>query len=203
MPDFYTFEDKIVCGCDEAGRGCLAGPVVAAAVILPQNYYHPLLNDSKQVKEGNRNELRLIIENDALAFGVGIVSHQEIDQINILKASFLAMHRAIDQLSISPEWLIIDGNKFAKYKNISHHCVVKGDSKYTQISAASILAKTYRDEYMDKIALEYPQYAWEINKGYPTVQHREAIKIHGPSPHHRMTFKLLPSEDSITLFDGL
>lgn len=201
MPEFYSFEDKIVCGCDEAGRGCLAGPVIAAAVILPIDYEHPLLNDSKQVKESNRNELRKIIEQDALAYGVGIVSHQEIDQINILKASFLAMHRAIDQLSIVPEWLIIDGNKFAKYKNIDHHCVVKGDSKYTQISAASILAKTYRDEWMEKLALEYPQYAWEINKGYPTPIHRNAIRQYGPTPHHRMTFRLLPPEENLSLFD--
>lgn len=200
MPEFYTFEDKIVCGCDEAGRGCLAGPVVAAAVILPQGYEHPLLNDSKQVNEGNRSQLRSIIEQDALAYGVGMVSHQEIDQINILKASFLAMHRAIDQLSIMPEWLIIDGNKFAKYKNIQHQCVVKGDSKYTQISAASILAKTYRDEYMENLALEYPHYSWEINKGYPTAAHREAIRRHGATPFHRMSFKLLPPEESPTLF---
>lgn len=203
MPQFYSFEDKIICGCDEAGRGCLAGPVVAAAVILPKDYEHPLLNDSKQVKESNRNDLRKIIEQDALAYGIGIVSHQEIDQINILKASFLAMHRAIDQLSILPEWLIIDGNKFAKYKNIGHQCVVKGDSKYTQISAASILAKTYRDEYMDQLAKEYPHYAWEINKGYPTPIHREAIRVHGPTPYHRMTFRLLPPQENLSLFDEL
>lgn len=201
MPDFYKYDEKIVCGCDEAGRGCLAGPVVAAAVILPQDYYHPLLNDSKQVKETDREELRAIITRDALAYGVGVVDHAEIDQINILKASFLAMHRAVDQLLVRPDWLIIDGNKFAPYQGIAHQCVVKGDSKYTQISAASILAKTYRDELMGKLAAEHPQYLWEINKGYPTIAHRSAIKEFGPSPYHRMSFKLLPENDSLTLFD--
>lgn len=201
MPDFYKYDEKIVCGCDEAGRGCLAGPVVAAAVILPQDYYHPLLNDSKQVKEADRDELRAIITRDALAYGVGVVDHAEIDEINILKASFLAMHRAVDQLLITPDWLIIDGNKFAPYPGIAHQCVVKGDSKYTQISAASILAKTYRDEFMGKLASEHPQYLWEINKGYPTIAHRAAIKEFGPSPYHRMSFRLLPENDSLTLFD--
>lgn len=200
MPEFYTYDEKIICGCDEAGRGCLAGPVVAGAVILPKDYYHPLLNDSKQVKESDRNELREIIIKDAIAYGIGIVDHQEIDQINILKASFLAMHRAVDQLSVKPDWLIIDGNKFAPYQGISHQCVVKGDSKYTQISAASILAKTFRDEYMEKLAADYPQYFWEINKGYPTIAHRDAIRLHGTTPFHRMSFKLLPPEENLTLF---
>ncbi len=201
MPEFYIYEEKIICGCDEAGRGCLAGPVVAGAVILPKDYYHPLLNDSKQVKESDRNELREIILNDAIAYGIGVVDHQEIDQINILKASFLAMHRAVDQLSVKPEWLIIDGNKFTPYQGIAHQCVVKGDSKYTQIAAASILAKTYRDEYMKKLAADYPQYCWEINKGYPTTAHRDAIRLHGTTPFHRMSFKLLPGNDTLSLFD--
>ncbi|MCO5232282.1 MAG: ribonuclease HII [Chitinophagales bacterium] len=201
MPEFYRFENKVISGCDEAGRGCLAGPVVAAAVILPDSYFHPILNDSKQVNENDRKILKEDILNHAIAYGIGVVSHTEIDQINILKASFLAMHRAIDQLSVSPEWLIIDGNKFAPYPHIGHQCVVKGDSKYTQIAAASILAKTYRDELMQQLSLEYPFYRWDINKGYPTIAHREAIKKYGHCKYHRMSFRLLKSEDGNRLFD--
>ncbi|MCO5229975.1 MAG: ribonuclease HII [Chitinophagales bacterium] len=200
MLDFYRIENKIICGCDEAGRGCLAGPVVAAAVILPDGYSHPILNDSKQVKERDRNILREDILKHAISYGIGVVSHTEIDQINILKASFLAMHRAIEQLSIRPEWLIIDGNKFAPYPNIHHQCIVKGDSKYTQIAAASILAKTYRDELMQQLSLDYPYYQWEINKGYPTSSHREAIKKYGPCEYHRMSFRLLKPEEDNSLW---
>ena len=202
MPEFYVFEDKLIGGCDEAGRGCLAGPVVAAAVILPENLYHPLLNDSKQVKESDRNVLRSFIEENALDFGVGVVSHQEIDEINILKASFLAMHRAVDVLKTRPEVLIIDGNRFIPYQNLPYKCIVKGDSKYTQIAAASILAKTYRDEIMVKLSRQYPKYQWETNKGYPTLTHRKAIREFGVSPYHRMSFKLLKNqEQDHNLFD--
>lgn len=201
MPEFYKLESKLIGGCDEAGRGCLAGPVVAAAVILPEDYYHPIINDSKQVKESDREILKEDIISNALAYGIGIVSHQEIDQINILKASFLAMHRAIDQMKISPEWLIIDGNRFAPYPGIAHQCVIKGDSKYTQIAAASILAKTYRDDLMNQLAQEFPNYLWEKNKGYPTIAHRNAIKKYGVSPHHRMTFRLLAKSDNFNLFE--
>ena len=200
MPEFYKLEDKLICGCDEAGRGCLAGPVVAAAVILPEDYYHPILNDSKQVKESDREQLKEDIISNAIAYGIGIVSHQEIDEINILKASFLAMHRAIDQMKVIPEWLIIDGNRFAPYPEIGHHCVVKGDSKFTQIAAASILAKTFRDEYMHQLAEEFPQYFWSKNKGYPTKAHRAAIKEFGVTPHHRMSFRLLAKSDNLNLF---
>lgn len=199
-PLLYELENKVICGCDEAGRGCLAGPVVAAAVILPTDFTHPLLTDSKQVKEADRDLLRTYIEQNAVAFAVGEVSHQEIDEINILKASFLAMHRAINQLDVQPDWLIIDGNKFAPYPNIPHQCIIKGDSKFLQISAASILAKTYRDELMKKIALEYPHYHWEQNKGYPTVSHRKAIEEYGSSPYHRKSFKLLKDKEK-ELFD--
>jgi ribonuclease HII len=201
MPEYYKLEDKLICGCDEAGRGCLAGPVVAAAVILPPDYYHPILNDSKQVKESDREKLKVEIISNAIAYGIGIVSHQEIDEINILKASFLAMHRAVDQMKTIPEWLIIDGNRFAPYEGIGHHCIVKGDSKFTQIAAASILAKTFRDEYMNQLAEEYPQYHWSKNKGYPTKAHRSAIKEFGVTPHHRMTFRLLAERDNFILFE--
>ncbi|HZH68714.1 MAG TPA: ribonuclease HII [Chitinophagales bacterium] len=200
MPEYYKLDQKIVCGCDEAGRGCLAGPVVAAAVILPEDYFHPLLTDSKQVNEKNRNILRVEIEREAIAFGLGVVSHQEIDQMNILKASFLAMHRAIDALQPRPEWLIIDGNKFAPYPDIPHQCIIKGDSKFIQIAAASILAKTYRDELMLDLSKDFPMYGWQNNKGYPTRSHRAAIKEFGISPFHRTSFRLLPKEES-DLFD--
>lgn len=183
------YQEKIPeAGCDEAGRGCLAGPVVAAAVILPKDFYHPLLNDSKQVNEKNRNLLRPIIESQAIGWAVGMVSNQEIDRINILQASFKAMHLAIDQLLIKPELLLIDGNRFAPYFGIPHCCIVKGDSKYASIAAASILAKTCRDEIMEKCHLNFPQYNWKQNKGYPTAAHKTAIKKYGLSPLHRTTF---------------
>jgi ribonuclease HII len=188
----------IEAGCDEAGRGCLAGSVYAAAVILPQNYSHPYLNDSKQLTEKRRMILRKDIEKDAIAWAVGVVSPEEIDQINILKASFLAMHRAIDQLKVRPEALIIDGNRFTPYQNLPYTPIVKGDSKYLSIAAASILAKTYRDEYMEELHSQYPQYEWSKNKGYPTVAHREAIKKYGTTPFHRMSFNLLGEEKQLS-----
>lgn len=179
------------CGCDEAGRGCLAGPVVAAAVILPESFYHPLLTDSKQLTEHQREVLRPIIEAEALTWGVGIVSPKEIDQINILHASFLAMHRAIDQLVLTPDLLLIDGNRFDPYPEVEHVCIVKGDAKYTAIAAASILAKTHRDELMISLDKDYPGYGLAGHKGYPTPVHREAIRQLGPSPIHRQSFRLL------------
>jgi ribonuclease HII len=177
-------------GCDEAGRGCLAGPVVAAAVILPRDFYLDGLNDSKQLSHKQRDELRPIIEEKALAWAVGMVDHEEIDQINILNASFLAMHRALDQLLLRPEYLVIDGNRFKPYQNIKHSCIVKGDGKYLNIAAASILAKTHRDEYMGNLDLAYPQYEWKKNKGYPTIAHRKAVIALGASPYHRKTFNV-------------
>lgn len=187
-------EGVIEAGCDEAGRGCLAGPVFAAAVILPDNFHNELLNDSKKLSEKNRIILREIIEREALSWAVGVVDNLEIDNINILNASFLAMHRAIDKLEQVPEHLIIDGNRFKKYMDISHDCIVKGDGKYMSIAAASILAKTHRDEYMLKIAEEYPAYDWPSNKAYPTQKHREAIMKIGISPYHRKTFKLFDKQ---------
>jgi ribonuclease HII len=179
-------------GCDEAGRGCLAGPVVAAAVILPQGYTHSILNDSKQLTEKQRYALRTDIERDALAWAVGVVSPQEIDEINILNASFLAMHRACDGLAMRPEFLLIDGNRFKAYKAVPHVCMVKGDARFLSIAAASVLAKTYRDDLMQALHRDYPDYAWHTNKGYPSLQHRAAIRAHGITPHHRRTFRLLP-----------
>lgn len=187
----YYKENVIEAGCDEAGRGCLAGPVFAAAVVLAPGFQNELLNDSKKLTEKQRYLLRPIIEEQALAWAVGIVSAQEIDKINILNASFLAMHRAVDQLSLRPEFLIIDGNRFRPYDNIPHQCVVKGDGKYMSIAAASILAKTYRDDYMNSIAVDFPMYQWSQNKGYPTKAHRAAIKEFGACEHHRMSFTLL------------
>lgn len=181
-------------GCDEAGRGCLAGPVVASAVILPEDFSHHLLNDSKKLTEKQRDSLRPIIEKEAISYGVGIVSHSEIDEINILNASFLAMHRAIDQLNEIPEYLLIDGNRFNPYKEIPYECMIKGDGRFLSIAAASVLAKTYRDNIMKELDAEYPEYKWSKNKGYPTKEHREAIKNIGASPHHRMSFKLIPDE---------
>ena len=178
-------------GCDEAGRGCLAGAVYAAAVILPPDFKNEMLNDSKQLTEKQRYALRSVIEESALAWAVGIVSPEEIDQINILNASFLAMHRAIDQLKIRPEHLLIDGNRFNPYPNIPHTTIVKGDGKYLSIAAASILAKTYRDDYMNQLHREYPVYDWDHNKGYPTKKHRAAIAEHGISPYHRKSYNLL------------
>lgn len=191
MLEPYLIEGRIEAGCDEAGRGCLAGPVTAAAVILPPDFHNDLLNDSKQLTERQRDLLRPIIEREALAWAVAFVSPREIDEINILKASFTAMHRAIDGLKIRPEALLIDGNRFIKYQDIPHTCIVKGDGKMMSIAAASVLAKTHRDEFMRKIAQEHPEYAWDKNKGYPTRDHRSAIEQYGTTPHHRMTFQLL------------
>lgn len=194
----YHQEKLVEAGCDEAGRGCLAGPVFAAAVILPKNFQHPLLNDSKQLSDKQRFELRNVVEEQALAFAVAQVNHVEIDKINILQASILAMHRALDQLTLRPEFILVDGNRFKKYQEISHECMVKGDGRYFSIAAASILAKTYRDEYMDNLAVEFPQYDWLNNKGYPTVKHREAVLKHGFSPYHRRTFKV--SDPQLSIF---
>ena len=187
----YLVEGRIEAGCDEAGRGCIAGPVYAAAVILPHDFCNPLLNDSKQLTERQRYYLRPIIEREAVAWAVGVVDNKEIDKINILKASFAAMHRAIDQLKVRPEHLLIDGNRFIPYPGIPHTTIVKGDGKMMSIAAASILAKTYRDDFMNRIAEEYPLYDWRENKGYPTSKHREAIRRYGTTPYHRMTFNLL------------
>lgn len=198
----HYYEGKIEAGCDEAGRGCLAGSVYAAAVILPDGYENPLLNDSKQLTEKRRFELREQIERDAVAWAVGIVTPEEIDKINILNASILAMHRALDQLKVRPEAIIVDGNRFKPYRSLPqsgedgggflpHTTIVKGDGKYMAIAAASILAKTYRDDYMNQLAKEYPQYDWQKNKGYPTKKHREAIRQYGTTPYHRMSYNLL------------
>jgi ribonuclease HII len=187
--NFSTFTYE--CGCDEAGRGCLAGPVVAAAVILPAGFDCPLLNDSKQLTEKERDILRPIIEKEALAWGVAEVSCTEIDGINILNASILAMHRAMDKLDIRPEYIIVDGNRFKSYVGIPHQTIVKGDSKYLSIAAASILAKTHRDELMMHLHTECPEYSWDQNKAYPTMKHRAAIRLYGTTPYHRMTFDLL------------
>jgi len=177
-------------GCDEAGRGCLAGPVVAAAVVFPPDYQNPLLNDSKQLSSKKRMELRTVIEREALDFAVADVSPAEIDRINILNASYLAMHRALDGLRTEPGHIIVDGNRFSPYRAVPHQCIVKGDGKYLSIAAASILAKTYRDDYMAKLARDFPQYDWSTNKGYPTAKHRNAILAFGISPHHRRTFRI-------------
>jgi ribonuclease HII len=185
----YQYE-YLEAGCDEAGRGCLAGPVFAAAVILPDDFDHALLNDSKQLSEEVRYQLRIEIEQKAISHAVGIVDNLEIDAINILNASFLAMHRAIEKLHLSPQFLIIDGNRFNKYQNIPHKCIVEGDAKYFSIAAASILAKTYRDDYMKQIAAEHPEYDWHKNKGYPTVKHRKTVLEIGYTPYHRRTFKV-------------
>ena len=193
----YT-RDLVEAGCDEAGRGCLAGPVVAAAVILPKKYKHKLLNDSKQVTREERELLRIDIERDAEAWAVAEVSSDEIDEINILNASFRAMHRAIDQLERRPQLLLIDGNRFKEYQDVKHHCIIKGDGKYLSIAAASILAKTYRDDLMIKLAQDFPGYSWETNMGYPTGQHRNGIRELGITPYHRKSFTLLP--DQLELF---
>jgi len=179
---------RIEAGCDEAGRGCLAGPVFAAAVIVPPDFFHPLLNDSKQVVEQTRNELRIFIQNNAIAYSVAQVDHEEIDRINILKASFKAMHLALDQLKKRPRLLLIDGNRFTKYRRTKHECIIKGDGIYASIAAASILAKTYRDDFMKNLHNEFPHYKWITNKGYGTREHRQAISMHGPSPYHRRSF---------------
>lgn len=179
------------CGCDEAGRGCLAGPVVAAAVILPPDFRCPGLNDSKQLSEHQRDELRIIIEKEAVAWSVALVDEKEIDKINILNASILAMHKAVDKLNVMPQFIIVDGNKFKPYREIPHKTIVKGDSKYLSIAAASVLAKTHRDDLMLKLHGEFPQYGWNKNKAYPTIKHREAIARYGVTPYHRLTYKLL------------
>lgn len=189
--------NTIEAGCDEAGRGCLAGPVVAAAVILPSDFYHPLLNDSKQVSKSNRELLKSFILENALSYGIGLCTPEEIDKINILNASILAMHKALDQLSITPNFIAVDGNRFKAYKNIPHATQVKGDARFLNIAAASILAKTYRDDFMEKLHLKFPEYAWNSNMGYPTTAHRDAIREFGITPHHRKTFQLLPSQTKI------
>jgi ribonuclease HII len=185
------YENLTEAGCDEAGRGCLAGPVYAAAVILPKDFRSDMLNDSKQLTAAQRYFLRNIIQEQAIAWAVGIATHEEIDTINILNASYLAMHRAIGRLDIRPEHLLIDGNRFKAYNRIPHTTIIKGDSKYLSIAAASVLAKTYRDDYMHQLHREFPLYGWNKNKGYPTKKHRQAISEHGISPHHRLTFNLL------------
>lgn len=190
----HYYDNLTEAGCDEAGRGCLAGSVFAAAVILPANYENALLNDSKQLSERKRYELRAIIERDALSWAVGVVTPEEIDTINILNASILAIHRALEQLAQrqpAPEAVIVDGNRFKPYRDLPYTTIVKGDGKYLSIAAASILAKTYRDDYMNRLAEEYPQYDWRSNKGYPTRKHREAIRLHGITPYHRKSYNLL------------
>ena len=190
----YYQDILIEAGCDEAGRGCFAGPVFAAAVILPKNFCHPLLNDSKKLTEEERNELRPIIEKEAVSYAVSFVDNNEIDTINILKASFKAMHLAIDQLKQQPELLLIDGNRFTAYSKIPHHCIIKGDGEYASIAAASILAKTYRDEYMQQLHEEFPVYHWKSNKGYGTLLHRNAIAEYGLCKYHRKSFRLIPEQ---------
>ncbi len=193
----YHTKDIFEAGCDEAGRGCIAGPVCAAAVILPEDFYHPLLNDSKKLNETTRYELRPYIEENAIAFAVAFIDAPEIDKINILKASFKAMHLALDKLKTIPGHLIIDGNRFIRYKDINHTTIIKGDSKYASIAAASILAKTYRDDKMQQLGKKYPQYNWTQNKGYPTAAHRNAVHEHGLSKYHRKTFACLPKQAEI------
>ncbi len=190
----YLEKNRREAGCDEAGRGCYAGPVYAAAVILPPDFHHPLLNDSKQVSEKNRDILRPIIEKEAIAHAVALATVEEIDSINILQASYLAMHRAIAALQKKPAFLLIDGNRFKPYPSVKHSCVIKGDGKFASIAAASILAKTHRDEYMHRIHQEYPQYGWDRNKGYGTATHRNALEKHGLTPHHRRSFQILPTQ---------
>ncbi len=195
----YFQDEFIEAGCDEAGRGCLAGPVFAAAVVLPKNFSHPILNDSKKINQKNRFELREMVEREALSFAVAFVDHAEIDQINILNASIKAMHFALRQLSIRPGFIIIDGNRFKSFEDLSHQCIIKGDGKYYSIAAASILAKTYRDDYMLKLAIDYPQFDWTKNKGYPTIKHRDAVIAHGMSPFHRKTFRISDPQFKLVL----
>ncbi|WP_333680169.1 ribonuclease HII [Prevotella pectinovora] len=195
MLEKHYYEGLVEAGCDEAGRGCLAGSVFAAAVILPPDYENELLNDSKKLSDRKRKQLREIIEHDAVDWAVGIVEPGEIDEINILNASILAMHRALDQLKVRPEAVIVDGNRFKPYRDLPYTTIVKGDGKYLSIAAASILAKTYRDDYMDRLAEDYPQYDWKSNKGYPTKKHRQAIRECGITPFHRRSFTLLPPEE--------
>jgi len=195
----FYLNNCIEAGTDEAGRGCLSGPVVAAAVILPSNFEHPLLNDSKQLTEKQRAILRPIIEENALSFGVSYVFEDKIDEINILQASILAMHLSLEKLAVQPEHIIVDGNKFKSFKEIPHTTIIKGDAKFMSIAAASILAKTHRDEYMEKIGFEYPDFQWHKNKGYPTKQHRNAIRAFGITKYHRKTFRLLPEQLKLDL----
>lgn len=201
LKNYYEL-GRVEAGCDEAGRGCLAGSVYAAAVILPPDYLNERLNDSKKLTARQRYALRQDIERDAVAWAVGVVTPQEIDQINILNASILAMHRALDQLQVRPEAIIVDGNRFKPYRDLPHTTIVKGDGKYLSIAAASILAKTYRDDEMVRLAQEYPDYDWQHNMGYPTRKHREAIRQHGITPYHRRTFNLLGSEELTIPFDS-
>ena len=196
----YLNKNLLEAGCDEAGRGCLAGPVCAAAVVLPKGFNNKKLNDSKLLTEKQREELRPIIEAEALYWGVALVDNHEIDEVNILNASFLAMHRAIEKLAKQPEFLLIDGNRFNPYKEIPHECIVKGDSKFQSIAAASVLAKTHRDEFMQKLHSEFPVYQWNKNKGYPTVLHRKAIVQHGVTDYHRRSFRLSPTPKQAALF---
>jgi ribonuclease HII len=198
----YYQKRYVEAGCDEAGRGCYAGPVFAAAVILPRDFYHPLLNDSKQVSEAHRNELRPIIEKEAIAHSVAMVCNEEIDKINILKASIKAMHMALDNLKKKPKYLLIDGNRFYPYNDVKHKCIIKGDGLYSSIAAASILAKTYRDEYMKNLHHEYPLYNWSSNKGYGTEEHRIAIESHGLTKYHRMTWSFNTSQLSLDFEDN-
>ena len=193
---FYQ-KDVIEAGCDEAGRGCYAGPVFAAAVILPKHFRHPVLNDSKQLSAAQREELRKVIEAEAITYAVAMIEEDEIDRINILHASFKAMHLALDELKVIPELLLIDGNRFTSYKNIPHNCIVEGDGKYASIAAASILAKTYRDDYMARLHEEHPHYNWKQNKGYGTKEHRAAIEVHGLCKYHRKSFNILGNKDPI------
>lgn len=193
----YLHPQQIEAGCDEAGRGCIAGPVCAAAVILSKDFYHPLLNDSKKLTEATRELLRPIIEKEALAFGVAFVDHEEIDNINILQASFKAMHLAIEKLTMLPEALLIDGNRFKTYSDIPHHCIIKGDAKFASIAAASVLAKTYRDDFMHALHQEFPAYGWQKNKGYPTISHRNAVREFGLTLYHRKSFACLPRQIEI------
>jgi len=195
LPHYQTIFTEA--GLDEAGRGCYAGPVFAAAVILPKDFFHPLLNDSKQLKEKERDQLRPIIEKESIAFAVAAVDNTEIDTINILQASFKAMQLSLDKLSVTPGLLLIDGNRFKPYKKIAHHCIIKGDGKYASIAAASILAKTYRDEFMQNAHATFPQYGWDKNKGYGTLQHRNAIEAHGLCKYHRKSFNILPAQIKI------
>lgn len=202
MLESHYYKGLIEAGCDEAGRGCLAGSVYAAAVILPADYNNPELNDSKQLSASKRNQLREQIQRDAICWAIGVVTPEEIDQINILKASFLAMHRALDQLIVRPEAIIVDGNRFVPYHDLPYTTIVKGDGKYQSIAAASILAKTYRDDYMDQLAEQYPMYGWKSNKGYPTKEHREGIKKYGITPFHRKSYNLLGTQELFLDFEG-
>lgn len=201
LRSYHQKEIAFEAGCDEAGRGCLAGPVFAAAVILPPKFRNKLLNDSKQLKAADRDKLRIVVEREAIAYAVASVDNVEIDRINILKASFKAMHLALDKLRQQPGYILVDGNRFVPYGNIPHACIIKGDGIYASIAAASILAKTYRDEYMHKLHEEYPHFGWQENKGYPTQLHRDAIRQHGDTPYHRKSFRLLPDQLELNFDD--